>query len=689
MTEDDAIDNRSAEGRGAGDHERLGPQAPAPLGMPVAGRTPDQQAVAMVAACLQYHQREEKPFWWAHYDRLISDPDEWTDKRSTFIADSVSVVEPWHVPAGKRAARRLLRMVGRIEPGSDLRAGAQPVALYDAPLPPGAHTSARGTRGWTAGITVLEVGVDTDDRGAKPDALGTTARTRSHGVGPRTALRDVLIVADQPAMAHARHGCLPMALAPSAPPQTGGIARVIRTLAEGVAADLPVLPDQSALDLLRRVPPRTRGGALPAVVEGPRGYIDAITAAVLDLDGSYLAVQGPPGTGKTYTGARVIAGLVARGWHIGVVAQSHAVVENMLTAIAGAGVPAAQLGKKPNGTPGPAAPWRSLAPDSAFGQFYAAQAGGYVVGGTAWDFTNAKRLPGAPLDLLVIDEAGQFALADTVAVSVAARNLLLLGDPQQLPQVTQGTHPEPVDRSALGWLTDGHDTLPDELGYFLARSWRMHPALCAAVSQLSYDGRLTSVDATAERSLDGIDPGVHCVRVEHTGNAVSSVEEADAVVRLTRDVIGRRWTDPRRDAPALAVDRPLDQGDVMVVAAYNAQVWTVRRALDAAGLDAVRVGTVDKFQGQEAPVVLVSMAASSPDDVPRGMEFLLDRNRVNVAVSRGQWCAVVVRSTALTDYLPTMPDGLEELGAFIGLCAQARGTAAAANASASGSIRRQ
>jgi hypothetical protein len=445
---------------------------------------------------------------------------------------------------------------------------------------------------------------------------------------------------------------------------------VIRTLAEQVAAGLPALPDQPALDLLRRVPPRTRSGdRLPAVIEGLHGYIDAITAAVLDLDGSYLAVQGPPGTGKTYTGARVIAGLVARGWRIGVVAQSHAVVENMLSAIAGAGVPQAQLGKRPNGASEPSARWTQLTPDSAFGRFYAAQDGGYVLGGTAWDFTNVNRLPGTPLDLLVIDEAGQFALADTVAVSVAARNLLLLGDPQQLPQVTQGTHPEPVDRSALGWLTDGHDTLPDELGYFLARSWRLHPALCAAVSQLSYDGRLTSVDAAAERSLDGIEPGVHCVRVEHTGNAVSSVEEADAVVRLALDVIGRRWCDPRRDAPALGVDRPLGQGDVMVVAAYNAQVWTVRRALDAAGLRAVRVGTVDKFQGQEAPVVLVSMAASSPDDVPRGMEFLLDRNRINVAVSRGQWCALIVRSTALTDYLPTTPDGLEELGAFIGLCA--------------------
>lgn len=667
--------------RGPDDRASDDLEAPAPLGVPVAGRTPDQQAVAMLAACLRYHQREEKPFWWSHYDRLISDPDEWTEKRSTFVADSVSVIEPWHVPPGKRAARRRLRMVGRVEPGSDLRVGAAAYALYDVPLPPDAKTSARGTRGWTEGITVLEVGAETDDDG--PDGSGREPGMRVDGThGP---VRDVLVVEETLAMAGTRHDCLPMALGPSSPPKTAGIARVIRTLAERVAAGLPALPDQPALDLLRRVPPRTRGDSpLPAVIEGPRGYIDAIMAAVLDLDGSYLAVQGPPGTGKTYTGARVIAGLVARGWHVGVVAQSHAVVENMLTAIAGAGVPAAQLGKKPNGTPDPPAPWCRLAPDTAFGRFYATQTGGYVVGGTAWDFTNPGRLPGTPLDLLVIDEAGQFALADTVAVSVAARNLLLLGDPQQLPQVTQGTHPEPVDRSALGWLTDGHDTLPDELGYFLARSWRMHPALCAAVSQLSYDGRLTSVDAVAERSLDGIDPGVHCVRVEHTGNAVASVEEADAVVRLALDVIGRRWRDPRRDAPALAVDRPLGPGDVMVVAAYNAQVWTVRRALDAAGLRAVRVGTVDKFQGQEAPVVLVSMAASSPDDVPRGMEFLLDRNRINVAVSRGQWCAVVVRSTALTDYLPTTPDGLEELGAFIGLC-----TAAAANASASGRTRRQ
>src|SRR5665647_3090671 len=273
---------RMTADRGPDDRASDDLEAPAPLGVPVAGRTPDQQAVAMLAACLRYHQREEKPFWWSHYDRLISDPDEWTEKRSTFVADSVSVIEPWHVPPGKRAARRRLRMVGRVEPGSDLRVGAAAYALYDVPLPPDAKTSARGTRGWTEGITVLEVGAETDDDGR--DGSGREPGMRVDGThGP---VRDVLVVEETLAMAGTRHDCLPMALGPSSPPKTAGIARVIRTLAERVAAGLPALPDQPALDLLRRVPPRTRGDSpLPAVIEGPRGYIDAIMAAVLDLDG--------------------------------------------------------------------------------------------------------------------------------------------------------------------------------------------------------------------------------------------------------------------------------------------------------------------------------------------------------------------------------------------------------------------
>jgi predicted RecB family nuclease len=604
-------------------------------------RTTDQQAVAMLAASLGYHVREEKPFWWAHFDRLLSPPDEWTERRSTFLAEDVQVLTPWHRPKARSTPRRVLRMVGRLEPGSELRAGTAVCALYDRPLPGCARTSQTGRRGWTDKVTVLEV--------------------LAEGVGD--GARDVLIVEDGLRGVDDEHDALPMALGPGYPPQTKTVRAAIRAIAQDVIDHLPHIAPHPAMDLLRRVPPRTRTGAgLAATREGSGAYVDAIVSSVLDLDGSYLAVQGPPGTGKTFTGGHVIARLVAAGWRVGVVAQSHAVVENMLRSVAGAGVDPAQIGKKPSVGPDPAAPWRWL-PETKFQQFYAAQSGGYVVGGTVWDFTNPGRLPDQPLDLLVIDEAGQFALANTIAVSGSARNLLLLGDPQQLPQVSQGRHPEPVDGSALGWLADGHDTLPEELGYFLAHTWRMHPALCDAVSGLSYEGRLTNVALTAERSLEGVPPGVACIRVPHAGNSVASAEEAAEVVRVVGTVVGRRWRDP-----AAGADGPLPATDVMVVAAYNAQVWEVRRRLDAAGYPGVRVGTVDRFQGQQAPVVIVSTSASSAADVPRGMEFLLNRNRINVAVSRGQWCAVIVRSVGLTDYLPARPEALEELGAFIGLC---------------------
>ena len=447
-----------------------------------------------------------------------------------------------------------------------------------------------------------------------------------------------------------------MALAPSAPPQTTSIVAAIRTLVESITGDLPPLP---AVDLLRRVPPRTRALPLPRP-DDVTGTTEAIIDAVLDLDGSYLAVQGPPGTGKTYTGGHVIAALAAQGWKVGVVAQSHAVVENMLRAVNDAGLAAEHIGKKAQDEHPDDAVWESLPQGKHAVAFHARQRGGFVIGGTKWDFTSRDRIPDGGFDLLVVDEAGQFSLADTIAVSTAARNLLLLGDPQQLPQVTQGRHPEPVDRSALGWLVDGHDTLPDELGYFLARTWRMHPVLCEAVSHLSYEDRLTAVPHTAHRSLDGVAPGLRTVVVDHVGNAVASPEEAAVVVEEVRDLLGRSWTD--------GTTRPLTGHDILVVAPYNAQVWTVRRALESAGITDVRVGTVDKFQGQEAAVVLVTTCASSADEVPRGMEFLLNRNRLNVAVSRAQWCAVIVRSTRLTDYLPTRPETLAELGAFIGLC---------------------
>ncbi|WP_315973817.1 DEAD/DEAH box helicase [Glutamicibacter sp. M10] len=441
---------------------------------------------------------------------------------------------------------------------------------------------------------------------------------------------------------------------------TKSIDDALNEIAQKVGATVPTLPEQPGIDILRRIAPRLKtldAPAQPVLVDGHPQIYSAVVETIKDLDNSYLAVQGPPGTGKTFVASHVIRELIDDGWKIGVVAQSHAVVENVLRKAVEAGVDPQVVAKEVKHKD--PVPWAGTSKDSVAEALSSAD--GALIGGTAWTLTGAK-VPAGSLDLLVIDEAGQFSLANTLAVSRAARNLLLLGDPQQLPQVTQGSHPQPVDESALGWLSAGAPVLPTELGYFLAASWRMHPALCAKVSALSYDNQLFSADAAGLRVLDGTPAGVSTRLVEHRGNTVSSGQEAEAVIQLVREHLGLSWT-PGPGKPA----RALEPADILVVAAYNAQVNLVREELAAQGFEAVKVGTVDKFQGQEAPVVLMTMACSSADDASRGIDFLLNRNRINVAISRGQWKAVIVRSERLTDYLPSSPAALSQLGAFMAL----------------------
>jgi uncharacterized protein len=608
--------------------------------------TNDERAIAMVAAATGYHRRERKQFWWEHFDRAESELDNWSDHRNVFVVDTAEILTDWMLAKpGVRMRTRTLRLAGTMSEGSDFRPGSTWCRLYDAPVPDGLEDpQGNGTaRGFTFGTLVTEV----EDH---PDIPGRTIITIEEKETGKV-----------PAYPH-----IPLALTEDEPVRTASIEAALAELAQAVGASVPHLPEHPGVDILRKIPPRFRSLPAPAAVgidstghdaSGP-DYVTAITASLLDLDHSYLAVQGPPGTGKTHVGSHVIARLVDQGWKIGVVGQSHNVVENMLcTAIKTAGVDPSRVAKKLSAPH--QVPWQQTT-DKEIAALLATQ-GGCLVGGTAWTMTGSS-VPAGSLDLLVIDEAGQFSLANTLAVARAANRLLLLGDPQQLPQVTQGSHPEPVDESALGWLAAGHATLPEELGYFLADSWRMHPDLCRAVSVLSYEGKLESAPAASLRSLAELPPGVETVFVEHSGNTTCSSEEAAEIVRQAQRHIGLKWI-PEGDKPA----RPLTAEDILVVAAYNAQVQLVRHALEKSGLDGVRVGTVDKFQGQQAPVVLVSMACSAVAEAPRGAEFLLNRNRINVAVSRGQWRAVLVRSPELTNYMPAKPAALEELGAFIGL----------------------
>ena len=607
-----------------------------------ADRSTDQTALALAAAAIDYHRREQKSFWWDHYSRLGSPVDEWADTRDVLVVDSVTVQTGWHREGRQRLDRRLLRISGALAPGSSLKVGQNPFLLYDPPYPPIRPSAEPGARTAHDKATIVEV------------------------IDESEFVVEEILERDAPT-----HHELPIALTPGTPPPAGSQVGAISEWGRAVLGAWPEpLPD-AAFDLLRRRPPRLRAG--PADAPGgtaehglarPRdGDVQpAILDSLLRLDHSYLAVQGPPGTGKTYVGSRVIADLVVNhGWTIGVVAQSHAAVENMLRAVLTAGATVGldpdRVGKKARkGEENKPVPWVLL--DTRTFDAFTGRPGGWVVGGTAWDFSNADRLPRGSLDLLVVDEAGQFSLASTIAAAVSTERLLLLGDPQQLPQVSQGTHPEPVDESALGWLSDGHRVLPAEFGYFLATSWRMHPAVCAPVSALSYEGKLLS--HPSDRSLAGVTPGLHPLPVAHSGNATSSVEEAEEVVGLVADLLGRPWT-------SAGVTAPLGQHDVIVVAPYNAQVELLRGRLKATGFGLVPVGTVDKFQGREAAVAIVSLAASAAEDVPRGLEFLLLANRLNVAVSRAQWAAWLVYSPALTESLPTSVEVLTQLSAFITL----------------------
>ena len=441
------------------------------------------------------------------------------------------------------------------------------------------------------------------------------------------------------------------------------------------AASLTGVKSASA-DLLFRRPPRLKQSALnaqnaenlPREVDFPGSdlpTVDAVHAAVRTLDRSYVAVQGPPGAGKTFLASHVIARLVAEGAKVGVVAQSHAVIENlMLACCARDGFDVSRAVRLRGKSVTPDAPWSEVS-DSELTELISG-AGGLLFGGTVWDYVSERRVPAGSLDVLVVDEAGQFSLTNTVAAARAARSVLLLGDPQQLPQVSTGVHPYPVDVSALGWLSNGTAALDPRFGYFLGESWRMDSALCERVSWLSYDGALASAAATAGRSLQGVEPGVVSYPVEHTGCSVRSAQEAQAVADCVRELLGREWV------PAAGAEpRPLAAEDCIVVAAYNAQVDCVREALIAAGLAdssgaGVRVGTVDKFQGQEAAVVLVSLASSRVDS-GRGAGFVLSPNRLNVAVSRGQWRAVLVHSPWVARSVPQDVEEVLALSGFAGL----------------------
>ncbi len=553
-------------------------------------RDEEQQARWLLAHLLEWHRREEKAAWWEYFRLRDLALDEYFDERSA-LAD-LAFVET----VGGTAKR--------------------PVHRYAFPAQD--HDVRRGDEVCAPAGQCIGT-IDDLDLGAR------TVDVRHSGKWADERPTHVFVRRNVPS------GTKPAAL-----------LALGRWVAEnGVDGPGPL---RAARDLLLRRPPRLVGGSAGVGNDADPG--DEIAAACRlgrELDHGVLPIQGPPGTGKTFTGSHMIVDLVRAGKKVGVTAVSHEVIRNLLgncidvaAAQGFADFKCLHKGKAKETSP------EALHAIGDYGRIHALFDNGEyrVLGGTSWlwarpDFADS-------VDVLFIDEAGQMSLADVLAVAGGAKSLVLLGDPQQLEQPQQASHPPGADRSALEHILGAHKTIPPEAGLFLQQTRRLHPEICAFTAEVFYEDRLGSFAGLERQAVLGASPfpeaGLAYVPVEHEGRQARAVEEVDAISCIVAGLANGRtvWRDKE------GAERPLTCEDLMIVAPYNAQVTAL-----AAALPKVRVGTVDKFQGQQAPVVIVSLTTSSADEAPRGMDFLYSANRLNVATSRAKGLCILVGSPKL------------------------------------------
>ncbi len=532
-----------------------------------------------------FHKREAKPAWWAIFDSLGKDEDE--------LIDDLNALAGLRASGPAEPVKRSMRREYRFPPQeTKLRAGQR----LNVPDDEGFASVALEEFDATAGRLVLKVGA-----------------AKAHVLADRLTLH---------------------------PPKPFKTQVIAEALADVIEDQCGPRRYRAVDDLLSRRPPRLRDWS-GDILQGDDPVAGTI-AAVQAMEETVLPIQGPPGTGKTHVTARAILALVRSGARVGVASNSHEAIRNVLmgclAALEDEDLPITlelihKVSGEDDGYPEDCPIRRTTSNDEA-------AEGGHVVGGTAWFFARSENAQA--FDWLFVDEAGQVGLANMAAMGRAARNIVLVGDPRQLPQVIQGAHPEPANLSCLEWLLGEHATVPPDRGIFLGTSRRMHPAVCRFISEQVYEGRLASHPDTARQAVSGTpwpQAGAFLVPVAHEGNAQIAREEVEAIAAAARDLLAGQWTD--KDGTT----RPMREADIIVVAPYNAQVNALRAALPPG----IRVGTVDKFQGQEAPVCLVSMTASSAEETPRGLEFLYSTNRINVAVSRAKALALVFASPRLAE----------------------------------------
>ncbi|MET4694485.1 TM0106 family RecB-like putative nuclease [Endozoicomonas lisbonensis] len=546
-----------------------------------------------LAWMLEFHRRESKPIFWKLFDRLGLEPAELHDDLDC-LALCQRTDRPPFPPTPKA---RQMAYEFRFDPQQEFKGASK---------------------------TFYLLGVETDDG----------KRVKVDFIKEASDLENGLVVIkskDEPPSL--------VTLIPDEYVATTVIEKAIDQVVSDFASGKK---RQGALfDFLNRAKPvirNTTGGAIAPSTD-PDQKRQEIISAVTQLDNSYLTIQGPPGSGKTFTGKYLIAELVKSGAKVGISSNSHKAINNLLLKtvelceeqtisvsvactkntgedIENAGIPVIKNNELADYVDQPC-----------------------IIGATAWGFARDEMVD--TLDYLFVDEAGQVSVVNLVGMSRSAKNLVLMGDQMQLGQPTQGTHPEESGLSILDYLLHESPTISEDMGVFLGTTFRMHSAINRFISQHIYEGKLRSNWGNDKRIIKVPDDykgvlqqeaGIHFVPVDHEGNTQASDEEVTAIKALAEELIGRTFVNENGE------EQPIDWDDMLFVAPYNHQV---RKLTDALGGRA-KVGSVDKFQGQEAPVVFLSMCASDASESPRGLNFLFDRNRINVAISRAQSLAIVV-----------------------------------------------
>ena len=573
----------------------------------------DADARQLMANLVGFHRREAKPTWWAFFDRQERGLDELREDEEC-LAGCVAAGNGW---IGQEKQSLTFRY-HYPEQETKLRVGTA------------VHLAATGE----AAGSILSI-----DEAARIVVL---KRGKAQGELPSE-----------------------VCLIPGGPINTDTLREAVWAVAADMAQGGEMFPHITAL--LRRDPPRLRDRPSGAPIvppmdrDDPARLLRAAISAVHALDRSWLVIQGPPGAGKTYTTAQLILSLIRAGKTVGIASNSHKAVDNVLHAVekrlAEAGEPVRLLGQKKDG-----------GGEGFAGQGYIASVTDNrkvdpalpIMGGTAWLFTR-KELR-ASRDVLFVDEAGQVSLGNLVAMAASAKSVVLVGDQMQLAQPIQGTHPGESGLSGLDYLLEGHAVVPAKRGIFLSRTWRMHPELCSFVSAAVYDGQLHAEAGCAHQQLVlklGAHPalkpvGLAFVPVEHQGCRQKSEEEVTRTLEILTSLLSQRVVDRQGRERAMKLE------DVLVVTPYNMQVDLLRQRLP----EGARVGTVDKFQGQEAEAVIVSMATSGAEDMPRDAAFLLSRNRFNVAISRARCLAILIASPGLLDIVARSVDEMRLANLF-------------------------